>query len=161
VAIGCPDLVTLQEIVTREFALTGVLTNTAACVGPLDDALVLIEQGLSSLAQACGFTYTVVFDPAARRHPLALPCLPRRGTDPELILTRSRGGGWEIMPLHPPVALFFSRHVLHARFGHRVAPFDVFPTHLDGPFDTAPCGFQLPPTPGLFPACPAACQGKV
>ena len=161
VALGCPDLVTLQEIVTQEFALTGVLTNTAACVGPLDDALGLIEQGLSSLAQACGFPYGVVFDPAARRTPLTFPCLPGRGTDEELILTRYPVGGWELMPLYSPVAPFFFRHVLHARIAHPVGPLDVFTTHLDGPFDTAPCGFQLLPIPGLFPACPAACRGQV
>jgi len=161
VAIGCPDIVTLQEIVTQEFALTGVLTNTAACVGPLADALGLLEQGLPSLAQACGFTYRVVFDPAARRNPLALPCLPGRGTDEELILTRYPVSAWDLLPLYSPVAPFFFRHVLHARIGHPVGPLDVFTTHLDGPFDTAPCGFQLLPIPGLFPACPAACQGPV
>jgi endonuclease/exonuclease/phosphatase family metal-dependent hydrolase len=150
--------------VTREFALTGVLTNTAACVGPLDDALGRIEQALPALTQACGFPYRVVFDPAARRTPRALPCLPGRGTDEELILTRYEVRSWELLPLYSPVAPFFFRHVLHARINHPVGGrdgLDVFTTHLDGPFDTAPCGFQLLPIPGLFPACPAQCQGKV
>src|SRR5262245_42314018 len=66
-AVGCPDLVTLQEIVTSKFVQ---LTATGDRVGPLNDIVALIEARLPILAAVCGFTYGVVFDPKARRPPI-------------------------------------------------------------------------------------------
>jgi endonuclease/exonuclease/phosphatase family metal-dependent hydrolase len=158
VAAGCPDIVTLQENVTSEFAQR---TATGEIVGPLDDTTALIKARLPDLAEACGFTYQVVFDPAA-----VWPPASGRGIDEELILTRFPVSQFEVMPLYgplytTPVALFF-RHVLYARIEHPEGPVDVFTTHLasDSDFALFACGspppFPLPP-PLVSPACPAEC----
>ena len=67
IAAGCPDLVTLQEHVTRAFVPQRTATEAFILVGPLDDTVALLKEGLPTLAAACGFPYAVVFDPAARR----------------------------------------------------------------------------------------------
>lgn len=166
-AIGCPDIVTLQEIVTREFV---PITATGGCVGPLDDTVVLIEEGLPSLAKACGFTYGVVFDHTALRNPLDLPCMPGRGIDEELILSRYPIKTPEIRLLHSalyvpgqPLLQFFARHVLFVRIDHPVGPIDVFTTHLAASedFGDNPCDSQVDFGNGfvVLVPCPAECDG--
>jgi endonuclease/exonuclease/phosphatase family metal-dependent hydrolase len=159
VAAGCPDLVTLQEHVTRAFVPQRTATGAFVLVGPLDDTVALLEAGLPALATACGFPYGVVFDPAARR---GVPTLAR-GIDEELILTRYPVLASEVLPLYSPLAPFFFRHVLYARIAHPLGPLDVFTTHLAAHSDlaTAACGFQDPRVPAPFtaPACPALTCG--
>ena len=151
-AVGCPDLVTLQENVTSEFVQRTAMGDR---VGPLNDIVALIEARLPILAAVCGFTYGVVFDPEARRPPM-----PGRGIGEELILTRYPVLTWEFLPLYSPLTPFFFRHVLYARIDHPVGPVDVFTTHLASDSDMAsrPCGFDatLPP-PFESPACPDPC----
>src|SRR5438132_6832479 len=60
-AAGCPDLVTLEENVTRAFVPQRTATGAFGIVGPLDDTVVHIEAGLSTLAAVCGLPYGVVF----------------------------------------------------------------------------------------------------
>src|SRR4029453_15213737 len=59
IAAGCPDLVTLQENVTKKF----VPLVPPESVGPLDNTVSLIRRRLPQLEGACGFRYEVVFDP--------------------------------------------------------------------------------------------------
>jgi endonuclease/exonuclease/phosphatase family metal-dependent hydrolase len=159
VATDCPDIVTLQEIVTREIVR---ITDTGDCVGPLDDTVALIEERLPSLAKACGFTYGVVFDPAARRQG-SPTCEPGRGIDEELILTRYDVLAWEVMPLYSPLDPFFFRHVLHAQIDHPVGFLDVFTTHLASESDLASsqCGISALPSPLISPPCPDECRESV
>jgi hypothetical protein len=160
-AAGCPDLVTLQENVTREFVPR---TATGDLAGPLEDTVALIEAGLPTLAAACGFTYEIVFDAAARRQPqpTSIGCLepvPCRGIGEELILTRYPVLTSEVVPLYSPLAPRFSRHVLYAQIAHPIGPVDVFTTHLAADVDlgSAPCGFTMLPPPLTPPACPSEC----
>ena len=159
VAAGCPDLVTFQEHVTQAFVPQRTATGAFVLVGPLDDTVALLEEGLPTLAAACGFPYEVVFDPAARR---GVPTLGR-GIDEELILTRYPVLTSEVLPLYSPLTPFFFRHVLYARIAHPLGPLDVFTTHLAAHSDlaTAACGFQDPRVPAPFtaPACPAPTCG--
>src|SRR5262245_6214405 len=152
-AIGCPDLVTLQENVTSET----VQRTQTEFVGPLDDTVALIEARLPALAARCGFAYRVVFDPAARRPPAL-----GRGTDEELILSRYSVMSSETKKLYSPLDPFFSRHVLFARIQHPVESVDVFTTHLASGSDlaTLPCGVPALPGPPFTPPsppCPAEC----
>src|SRR5262245_3633843 len=155
VAAGCPDLVTLEETVTREFVPQRTTTGTLGLLGPLDDTVARLEEELPTVAAACGFAYGVVFDPAARRGVATLG----RGFDEELLLTRYPVLASEVMPLYSPLAPLFFRHVLYARVAHALGPLDVFVTHLAAHNDrgTAACGFQDPRLPAPFraPACPA------
>src|SRR5262245_35711920 len=153
-AIGCPDLVTLQENVTSEI----VQRTATEFVGPLDDTVALIEARLPALAARCGFTYRVVFDPAARRPPAL-----GRGTDEELILLRYSVISSETKKLYSPLDPFFFRHVLFARIKHPVEPVDVFTTHLASGSDlaTLPCGINVLPAPFTSPPCPAECAAFV
>ena len=159
IAAGCPDLVTLQEHVTRAFVPQRTATGAFILVGPLADTVALLEEGLPTLAAACGFPYEVVFDPTARRGGLAFG----RGIDEELILTRYPVLASEVLPLYSPLAPFFFRHVLYARIAHPLGPLDVFTMHLAAHSDlaTAACGFQDPRVPAPFtaPACPAPTCG--
>jgi endonuclease/exonuclease/phosphatase family metal-dependent hydrolase len=152
-AIGCPDLVTLQENVTGEF----VQRTATEFVGPLDDTVALIRERLPRLRRHCGVPYRVVFDPAAERPPAQ-----GRGTDEELILSRYPIVSSETLRLYSPLDPFFFRHVLYARVLHPVEPLDVFTTHLASGSDLAslPCGINVlpgPPFTPLSPACPAEC----
>ena len=158
---GCPDLVTLQENVTREFVPR---TATGDLAGPLEDTVALIEAGLPKLEAACGFIYEIVFDPAARRQPepTSIGCIepvPCRGIGEELILTRYPVLTSEVVPLYSPLAPRFSRHVLYAQIAHPIGPVDVFTTHLAADVDlgSAPCGFNMLPPPLTPPACPSEC----
>ncbi len=64
IAEGCPDLVTLQEVVNKDFVLNG----TAEEVGPLESIVTLIEAQLPKLAADCGFTYELIYEPSASRN---------------------------------------------------------------------------------------------
>jgi endonuclease/exonuclease/phosphatase family metal-dependent hydrolase len=157
-AAGCPDLVTLQENVTRAFVPR---TETLDLAGPLEDTVALIKAGLPELAAACGFTYKAVFDRDARRQPMPPPCdgstpVPCRGIDEELILTRYPALAKEVLPLYGPLAPFFSRHVLYAQIAHPIGPVDVFTTHLAADIDSGSeeCGFKMLPS---SPDCPSEC----
>jgi endonuclease/exonuclease/phosphatase family metal-dependent hydrolase len=159
VAAGCPELVTLQEAVTQAFVPQRSPTGGFVPVGPLADTVASLEVRLPTLAAACGFAYTVVFDPAARRGASTLG----RGIDEELILSRSPVLAQEVLPLYSPLAPFFVRHVLYARLAHPLGPLDVFTTHLAAPSDlaTAACGVRDARVPAPFPApaCPAPTCG--
>ena len=147
---GCPDVVTLQENVVNEF----VQTSATETRGPLESTVALIEAGLPSLAQACGFPYQVIFDPTG-----AIAAGPPRGVDEELILTRYPAVSVSETPLYSALAPFFGRQVLHARIDHPVGLIDVYTTHLASGADagSAPCGAQI-----LLPtACPAECEAFV
>jgi endonuclease/exonuclease/phosphatase family metal-dependent hydrolase len=156
-AIGCPDLVTLQENVTSET----VQRTQTEFVGPLDDTVALIQARLPALAARCGFTYRVVFDPVARRPPAL-----GRGTDEELILSRYAVIASETKKLYSPLDPFFFRHVLFARIKHPVEPVDVFTTHLASSSDLATLACGVPALPGPpftppSPPCPAECVANV
>ena len=147
---GCPDVVTLQENVVNEF----VQTSATETKGPLESTVALIEAGLPSLAQACGFEYHVVFDPEG-----ATAGGAPRGIDEELILTRYPALDAGVTLLYSALDPFFSRHVLYARIDHPIGPVDVYTTHLASSSDagSAPCGATI-----IFPvACPAECEAFV
>jgi len=147
IAIGCPDVVTLQENVVNEFVQTGATTVK----GPLDSTVALIEARLGDLAAVCGFAYEVVFDPEG-----ATAGGAPRGIDEELILTRYPALEAEVTILYGVLEPFFNRHVLRARIDHPVGPVDVYTTHLASGSDlaTVPCGAQI-----IFPIpCPAECD---
>ena len=149
-ASGCPDVVTLQENVVNEF----VQSSATEIKGPLESTVVLIEAGLPSLADACGFEYQVVFDPEG-----ATAGGAPRGIDEELILTRYPAQHAAVTPLYSALAPFFSRQVLHVRIDHPIGPVDVYTTHLASGSDagSAPCGATI-----ILPvACPAECEAFV
>src|SRR5262245_57850606 len=151
---GCPDIVTLQENVTVEF----VMRNVDEFVGPLDDTTALIRERLPALAERCGFSYQVVFDPNAER---LRPPRFGRGIDEELILSRYPVSKSETFLLYGPLRPFFLRHVLFARVEHPEGPVDVFTTHLASSSDLAssPCGVAGLPPPLQSPPCPLDCAG--
>ncbi len=128
IAEGCPDLVTLQEVINREFAPT-------AQGQPVQSILLLIEAELPNLATACGFTYQLVYEP--------LLTVAISETDEELILSRYPvlQTGTRILygPLYNEItgSLVFARHVLHARIDHPSGKVDVYTTHLASGSDFA------------------------
>lgn len=128
IAEGCPDLVTLQEVINREFAPT-------AQGQPVQSILVLIEAELPNLAAACGFTYQMVYEP--------LLTVAISETDEELILSRYPvlQTGTRILygPLYNEItgSLIFARHVLYARIDHPSGEVDVYTTHLASGSDFA------------------------
>ena len=152
-AVGCPDIVTLQENVTAlfQFREVGVL------VGPLEDTTALIRERLPQLEAICGFEYGVVFDPVAARPPPF-----GRGADEELILSRYPVSRSETLNLYSALRPFFTRHVLFTRVEHPEGPIDVFTTHLASSSDSAsePCGAALLPPP-FVNVCPAECEAFV
>ncbi len=152
-AIGCPDLVTLQENVTSEF----VQRTATETVGPLENTAELIRERLPQLRRRCGVHYRVVLDPLAERPPAQ-----GRGIDEELILSRYPVRASETRRLYSPLDPFFFRHVLYARVVHPAGPVDVFTTHLASGSDLAnlPCGIPAlpgPPATPPSPPCPAEC----
>jgi endonuclease/exonuclease/phosphatase family metal-dependent hydrolase len=151
VAIGCPDIVTLQEIVDREFVLRG---GAGATVGPLDSARVLIEAQLELQAQACDFQYELLYLPVSSTF--------FEGTDEELILSRYPILKAESRLLHSALYPFFARHVLFARIDHPVGPVDVFTTHLssEADFATNACNSMVDFGGGLVISvpCPLECD---
>jgi endonuclease/exonuclease/phosphatase family metal-dependent hydrolase len=150
IAAGCPDIVTLQENVTKAF----VPLVPPVIVGPLINTVALIQDRLPRLAATCGFRYKVVFDPEG-----LTGSSDARGIDEELILTRYPVLHAEVFPLYSPLAPFFFRHALYARIDHAVEPLDVFTTHLaaDSDFGSLPCGINVLPSPLESPPCPAEC----
>src|SRR4029453_11632446 len=154
IAAGCPDIVTLQENVTKAF----VPLVPPVIVGPLINTVALIQDRLPRLAATCGFRYKVVFDPEG-----LTGSSDARGIDEELILTRYPTLHAEVFVLYSPLAPFFLRHVLFAPFDHAVEPLDVFTTHLaaDSDFGSLPCGINVLPPPLASPACPAECMAFV
>jgi hypothetical protein len=77
-AIGCPDLVTLQENVTSEI----IQRSVTEFVGPLDDTVALIEARLPALA-----ALRLQLPGGLRPGGMTTSALGR-GTDEELILSR-------------------------------------------------------------------------
>ncbi len=156
-AIGCPDIVTLQEIVDREFVPRGA----GEIVGPLDSTKELIEAQLGPLVTVCGFQYELLY--------LPVPGTFFEGTDEELILSRYPIVEAESRLLHsalfPPEIedlQFFARHVLFARIDHPVGPIDVFTTHLSSGSDFAAnnCNSLADLGGGfmIFVPCPEECD---
>ena len=154
--IGCPDIVTLQEIVDRDF----VARSPVEIVGPLDSAKELIEEKLAPLAEVCGFQYELLYEPA--------PDTQFEGTDEELILSRYPIVDAELRLLHSalfqpdiPLLQFFARHALFARIDHPVGWIDVFTTHLSSGSDFAnnDCNSQVDLGGGvvIFVPCPEEC----
>jgi endonuclease/exonuclease/phosphatase family metal-dependent hydrolase len=131
IAAGCPDVVTLQEIVNKDFVLNG----SAQQVGPLASIVVLIEEQLPKLAADCGFTYELVYEP--------LRNVVIDEQDEELILSRypvlQTGTRVLYGPLYNESAgvLVFARHVLHTRIDHPSGEVDVYTTHLASGSDFA------------------------
>ena len=161
-AIGCPDVVTLQENVTREI----VQRSATETVGPLTSTRVEIEARLSGAETACGFRYHVVFDP-----PLDPPRADDKikGDDEEMILSRYPVLGAELRLLHSalfasPRFEFSSRHALYARIDHPLGPIDVFTAHLasDGDFARNPCHSVLDFGQGFVVdvPCPPECDAS-
>jgi endonuclease/exonuclease/phosphatase family metal-dependent hydrolase len=150
-AVGCPDVVTLQENVTESF----VPLDSQAQVGPLTNTVELIAARLPALAEPCNFPYQVVFDPEGATGP---PAELGRGIDEELILTRYPAVQAEVFSLYSPLSPFFFRHVLFARIDHPMGFVDIFTTHLASETDSAslPCGAQ-PLSPLMSPPYPAEC----
>jgi endonuclease/exonuclease/phosphatase family metal-dependent hydrolase len=155
---GCPDIVTLQEVVNKEF----VQRSPTEAAGPLDSIVDLLEQGLPELTMACGFTYNLLYQ----------PFLPSgvAETDEELILSRYPILHSEVQPLHsalydiPNAFLIFARHVLYTRIAHPVGEIDIYTTHLSSGSDSATnsCDSfrELIPGTGVGPRvdCPMECD---
>ena len=152
VAIGCPDIVTLQENVVNEFVQ----------VGPTEEVGRSLQPSSSSRS---GLTIS--------RRPVASPTrwfsIPRartvagapRGIDEELILTRYPALASEVTTLYSALSPVFARQVLYARIDHPVGPVDVFTSHLASGSDAGslPCGIDLMLFPGFEPPpCPAECE---
>ena len=128
IAAGCPDIVTLQEVINAEFAPT-------AQGQALESILLLIEAELPSLAAACGFTYQMVYKP--------LLTVAVAEVDEELLLSRYPVLQTGTRILHGALyneingVLAFARHVLHARIEHPSGEVDVYTTHLASGSDLA------------------------
>jgi endonuclease/exonuclease/phosphatase family metal-dependent hydrolase len=145
--IGCPDIVTLQEIVDVKFVQRG----ETDIVGPLDSARDLVEAKLKPFTEVCGFEYKLLF-------------LPFQGIDEELILSRYKIQRSKLRLLHS--ALFqpdgefqlFARHAMHARIKHPSGPIDVFTTHLSSPDDFAENSCDSLALGFLFVPCPEECD---
>jgi endonuclease/exonuclease/phosphatase family metal-dependent hydrolase len=159
--IGCPDIVTLQEIVDREFVQRRTDLGVIVDVGPLDSAKELIEAKLEPFAEVCGFQYELLYEPA--------PNTQFEGTDEELILSRYPILDAELRLLHSalfppniPQLQLFARHALFARIDHPVGPFDVFTSHLSSESDyaTNDCNSIVDFGDGimLFVPCPPECD---
>jgi endonuclease/exonuclease/phosphatase family metal-dependent hydrolase len=135
IAAGCPDLVSLQEVINAEFAPT-------AEGQPVASILLLIEAELPNLAAACGFTYRLVYEPHLT------PPLKISETDEEVILSRYPVLQTGTRILYGPLVKLgiFARHVLYARVDHPSGEIDVYTTHLasGGDFATKICGAPCP-----------------
>ncbi len=154
----CPDIVTLQEIVNRVI----VQRSPFESAGPLDSIIDLIEAELPRLTAACGFTYTLAYEPFLAQGVAE--------TDEELVLSRYPVLANTIHPLHsalydiPNDYLLFARHVLHTRIAHPAGDVDVYSTHLSSGSDDAtnPCDSfsELVAGTGIGPRvdCPAECD---
>jgi endonuclease/exonuclease/phosphatase family metal-dependent hydrolase len=161
-AIGCPDIVTLQEIVDRDSVML-LVAGMPVTIGPLTSARALIQAQLESLAEVCGFAYTLLYQP--------VPGTLFEGSDEELILSRYPILQSDIRLLHSalfsptiPALQFFARHVLFARIDHPAGPIDVFTTHLasSADFGDNACNSFLDFGNGImvFVPCPAECDSS-
>jgi endonuclease/exonuclease/phosphatase family metal-dependent hydrolase len=172
-AIGCPDIVTLQEVLDLQagpiLSLIGLVTIPEERQETLTSVLRLIKAKLEPFARVCGFKYEFLYAADLIR-PLQGPFL--QGLDEELILSRYPIQEHEVRLLHSAFFVpglknrarqFFARHVLFARIAHPVGPIDVFTTHLAASDDLGenPCDSHV-----SFPAvdiafdvpCPAECD---
>jgi endonuclease/exonuclease/phosphatase family metal-dependent hydrolase len=173
-AIGCPDIVTLQEVLDLQsgpiLSLIGLVTIPEDRQEALTSVLRLIKANLEPFAGVCGFKYEFLYA-ADLISPLQGPFL--QGLDEELILSRYPIQEQDVRLLHSAFFVpglenrarqFFARHVLFARIAHPVGPIDVFTTHLAASDDLGenPCDSHV-----SFPAvdiafdvpCPAECDG--
>ncbi len=134
---GCPDIVTLQEVVNRDFAPT-------ALAQPLQSIVELLQSELPRLAADCGFTYRLLYMP--------LRAVTIDEADEELILSRYPVIQSAKRNLFGPLyneakgILVFARHVLHARVDHPAGAIDIYTTHLASGSDLggSPCGADCP-----------------
>jgi endonuclease/exonuclease/phosphatase family metal-dependent hydrolase len=151
-AIGCPDIVTLQEVLDRRSVATFTPDGNLVTLEHLTSVLELITAKLKPFAAVCGFEYTYLYaaDPTVAPDPSPL----FQGTDEELILSRYPIVQHDLLLLHsalfPPddpthTQQFFARHVLFARVDHPVGLIDVFTTHLAASedFGDNPCHSQV------------------
>lgn len=157
-AAGCPDIVTLQEVVNREF----LQRSPQETVGPLDSVVELLEEELGNLQRNCGFRYHLIYEPFLET--------ATAETDEELILSRYPVIETEIRPLYGPLfdqqagLLLFVRHVLAVSVQHPLGRVWVFTTHLASGTDFAAerCGanVELIPGSGISTAvpCPPECK---
>jgi endonuclease/exonuclease/phosphatase family metal-dependent hydrolase len=175
-AIGCPDIVTLQEVLDLQsgpiLSLIGLVTIPEDRQEALTSVLRLIKAKLEPFARVCGFQYEFLYA-ADLIGPLQGPFL--QGIDEELILSRYPIQEHEVRLLHSTFFVpgiknrarqFFARHVLFARIAHPVGPIDVFTTHLAASEDLGenPCDSHV-----SFPAvdiafdvpCPAECDPRM
>jgi endonuclease/exonuclease/phosphatase family metal-dependent hydrolase len=160
IAAGCPDLVTLQEIVNKEY----VQRSPTERAGPLESVVTLLEAELPNLTAACGFTYQLIYEPF-------LPAAVAE-TDEELVLSRYPVLHTETRIFHsalydePGGFLIFARHVLYARVDHPSGEVDVYTTHLSSGSDAASnnCNSfrELLPGTGIGPrvSCPLECDSN-
>ena len=142
IAQGCPDLVTLQEVINAEFAPT-------AQGQPVESIILLIEAELPNLAAVCGFTYQMVYKP--------LLTVALSEIDEEVIL--SRYPVLQIGTRNLYGTLYdqttgngaFARHALYARIDHPSGKVDVYTTHLasGSDFATSEC---------VSGSCPMECN---
>ena len=167
-ALGCPDIVTLQEVLDLTTVETLTPDGQLITLTNLTSALALIQTTLTPLSQVCGFEYSFLYAADLVTPPQA-PVF--QGTDEELILSRYPIVQQDVLLLHSalyeptnPALHFFARHVLFARIQHPVGVIDVFTTHLAASedFGDNPCHSQV-----SFPLlggvtfdvpCPAACD---
>jgi endonuclease/exonuclease/phosphatase family metal-dependent hydrolase len=157
---GCPDLVTLQEIVDKEY----VQRSPTERAGPLDSIVELIEEQLPILEAGCGFRYQIVYPPF-------LPATVAE-TDEELILSRYPVVHMDTHILHsamydePNGLLIFARHLLYVRIAHPSGEVDVYTTHMSSGSDSATnnCNSfrELIPGTGVGPrvTCPIECDSS-
>jgi endonuclease/exonuclease/phosphatase family metal-dependent hydrolase len=160
VARGCPDVVTLQEIVNRDY----VVRSPSEEAGPLESIVTLIEARLPNLAVHCGFTYDLVY--------LPFQSVLTYETDEELILSRYPVLQSDSRNLHNALydevsgSLLFVRHVLHVRVDHPTGEVDVYTTHLSSGSDSATnsCDSFRELVPGtgigLHVPCPEECDSN-
>ena len=153
IAQECPDIITLQEVINRDFAPT-------AQAQPVESILDLIKGELPNLEAACGFRYQMIYEP--------LLTVALSEVDEELILSRYPvlQTGTRILygPLYNETtgALIFARHVLHARVDHPTGELDIFNTHLasGSDFATRLCGEDFCPKECNRNDTARACQAK-
>ena len=157
VNVGCPDLVTLQEIVNLEY----LLRSPTEQVGPLDSIIDLITGELTSLEAQCGFRYELIYQPFLN--------VFTAETDEELVLSRYPVVETGTQLLHSALynedLMLFIRHVLHVRVAHPAGNIDLYTTHLASGSDAAtnPCDsiYVLPGTQiELISNCPLECDSR-
>src|SRR5262249_19130021 len=84
-ALGCPDIVTFQEVLDRTTVETLTPDGQLLTLTNLTSVLALMQTTLPPLSQVCGFEYSLLYAADLVTPPQA-PLL--QGTDEELILSR-------------------------------------------------------------------------